>query len=313
MYKKPVQFLLLFVGLFSIVTGCKNASTGNKIDKLVIGVVGGDDPTEKSDCYKSLVPYFEKEMGVKKVDIYITTDYASVIEAMRSKKVDIASVGELAYLIAVERAGAKAIVMPGSADGQRFTSSIILTSSKSDIKSMDDVIKRSKELSLAFADPASTSGHLYPRNYLNSINLEPEKSFKSVSFTNDHSAAILTALSGKVDIACTYSLAVNRLIAKKRMKKEDYRVLWESEPYITSPISVRGDLPKDLKERIKMAYLNLATKEPVLWENFKNKIYIMYPEELRRKIIYIPSADSLYDGIRDIARNCKGFAFMNAK
>jgi len=302
--------LLSIIGLILIHTACNNVDKNAKIDRLVIGIVGGDDPTEKADCYEKLIPYFEKEMGVKKVDIYITSDYASVIEAMHSKKVDIAQIGELAYLLAVERAGAEAIAMAGTAEGQRLTSSIILTSSKSGIQSMDDVKKRSKELSLTFADPASTSGHLYPRNYLNSINLNPEESFKSVSFTNDHSAAILTAVSGKVNIACTYSLAVNRLIAKKRMKKEDYRVLWESEPYIATPVSVRGDLPTELKERIKMAYINLATKEPVLWEDFKNKIYIMYPEEIRKKIIYIPSNDSLYNGVREIARNCKGFKFI---
>lgn len=302
--------LLSIIWLILIHTACNKVDKNVIVDKLVIGIVGGDDPTEKADSYEKLIPYFEKEMGVKKVDIFITSDYASVIEAMRSKKVDIAQVGELAYLLAVDRAGAEAIAMGGTAEGRRLTSSIILTSSKSGIQSMDDVIKRSKELSLTFADPASTSGHLYPRNYLNSINLNPEESFKSVSFTNDHSAAVLTAISGKVDIACTYSLAVNRLIAKKRMIKEDYRILWESEPYIAPPISVRGDLPAELKERIKMAYINLASKEPVLWENFKNKIYIMYPEKLRKEIIYVPSADSLYNGIREVARNCKGFNFI---
>jgi ABC-type phosphate/phosphonate transport system substrate-binding protein len=154
---------------------------------------------------------------------------------------------------------------------------------------------------------------LYPRNYFNSINLEPEKSFKSVSYTNDHAAAVLTALSRKVDLACTYSLALNRLIAKKMMKKEDYLILWESETYIASPISVRGDLPKELKGRIKSAYINLAAKEPVIWESFKNKIYIMYPEDIRKKLIFIPATDSLYNEIRILARNCKGFNFINTK
>ena len=141
--------------------------------------------------------------------------------------------------------------------------------------------------------------------------MEPEKTFKSVSFTNDHSTAILTALSGKVDLACTFSLAVNRLIDKKMIKKEDYVVLWESEPYITPPISVRGDLPNELKEKIKNAYLNLPVKEPELWKKFKNTLYTYYPPDIRKKIIYIASYDSFYNETRKIARNCKGFNFLD--
>ncbi len=310
---KTFSQLLLLLCFFIFFIGCNSKPQNLVIDKIVVGVVGGDDPAERVSCFKKLTPYFEKEFGVKKVDIYVTSDYASVIEAMRSKKVDIAHLGELSYLLAAERAGAEAFVMAGTADGQRATSSIILTSSKSTIMNIDDVKKRSKELSLAFADPASTSGHLYPRNYFNSIGLDPEKSFKTVSFTNDHSTAILTAMSQKVDITCTYSLAVNRLIIKKRIQKDDYRILWESEPYITPPISVRGDLPATLKEKIKQAYLDLPVKEPKLWSDYKNTLYIMYPDEIREKLIYIPSHDSMYNGIRELARNCKNFNFLGSK
>lgn len=308
---KSIRLLSFFlIGIF-LMQGCNNPQSNNKKDKIVIGFTGGDDPTERLNSVSSLKAYFEKEFGVKKVEFYVTTDYAAVIEAMRSKKVDIAQMGELSYILANERSGAEAIVMGGSTDGKRFTSSIILTGSKSGLKNMEDVKSRVRELSLTFADPASTSGHLYPRNYLNSINLNPEKSFKSVSFTRDHSAAILTAVSGKVDLACTFSLALNRLINKNRLKKEQYIVLWESEPYITAPISVRGDLPQELKDKIRKAYLDLPQKEPQLWTNYKNIMYIMYPPEVRKNLIYVPSHDSMYNGIRKIAHNCKDFNFLS--
>jgi len=303
---------LLVLGL-SVLQACKNQKPKDSYDKIVIGFSGGDDPSEKLNSVKSLKPYFEKELGVKKVEFYVTTDYAAIIEAMRSKKVDIAQLGELSYILAAERSGAEAIIMAGTVEGYRFTSSVILTSSKSGLNSMDDVKARAKELSLTFGDPASTSGHLFPRNYLNSIYLTPEKSFRSVVFTANYSAAILTAVSGKVDLACTFSLALDQLIAKKRLSKSQYKVLWESEPYITTPIAVRGDLPDDLKKRIQNAYLNLPKKEPVMWDNYKNTLYIMYPPEIRKKLIYIPSHDSMYNGIRKIARNCEGFKFMDNK
>lgn len=311
---KPIGLFLIVVNAALIFQGCSSPNnSGKKIDKLIFGISGGEDPTERLNCFRALAPYLEKEIGVKKIDFFVSSDYASIIEAMRAKKVDVAHLGELSYLLAVERAGAEAIVMASNGDDRRLSSSIILTSSKSGIKSMDEVRKRSKELSLAFGDPASTSGHLYPRNYLDSIGLNPEKSFKSVSFCRDHYTAILTAVSGKVDIACVFSLAMNKLILKKMLKKEDYIILWQSQLYISPPISVRGDLPKELKEKIKNAYLDLPKKQPTLWKNFKNVIYTIYPEEIRNKLIFSYSNDSMYNGIREAARSCKGFNFLNSK
>jgi ABC-type phosphate/phosphonate transport system substrate-binding protein len=82
---------------------------------------------------------------------------------------------------------------------------------------------------------------------------------------------------------------------------------------VATPIAYRKDLPEELKDKIKKAYINLPIKEPDLWEKFRRKIYNYYPPEIREKLIYIPSDDSMYNGIRKIARECKDFNFLNPK
>ena len=307
--KQKIIYLLLSLILIS----CAGKKEGAYPEKLVIGFTGGDDPSERMNNVNKMARYLEKETGIKKVEVFVSTSYAAIIEGMRAKKVDIAQLGELSYIMAAERSGAEAIVMIGEEDGKRFTSSAIITSSASGLKTMDDVIRRSKELSLSFADPASTSGHLYPRNYLNSIGLEPETSFRKVSFTQDHTSSIMTAISGKVDITCTYTTALYYMIAKGRITPDSYTILWKSEPYIPAPISVRGDLPADLKEKIKQAYLQIHKKDPELWKTYKKIALRMYPDSIRDQLIYVETHDSLYNGIREMARNVKGFVFLNEK
>jgi phosphonate transport system substrate-binding protein len=292
--------------------GCGGQANSEKqIKRLTIGFTGGDDPTERMNNMKLMAGYFAKETGVEKVEYYISSDYAAVIEAMRSNKVDIAHLGELSYLLAVERAGAEAIAAIGMQDGNSFTSSIIITGANSGIKSMEDVAKRSKEINLAFGDPASTSGHLYPRHFFNSIGLQPEQSFKSVTFATSYAAAILSTVSGKTDLACTFKMATQRLVSKGRMSEDDFTIIWESAPYKVAPVSVRSNLPAELKKKIQDAYTNLHIKEPELWANYKKSAMQMYPEDIREKLIYLPAADSMYTRIRQIIDETKDFNFLN--
>ena len=298
---------LLFLSIIGL-SSCQKRNS-QKIDKLVIGFTAGDDPKEMMTNRTLIANYIKKETGVSKVECFMSTDYAAVIESMRAKKVDIAYLGEMSYILAADRAKAEAIIMTGDPKGRRLTSSVIITGLKSGLKNMDDVKRRAKELSLVFADPASTSGHLYPRHYLVSVGLDPEKSFKSVSFTNNHPSSIYTAVSGKTDLACTFRLALERLIRKNKLKREDFVILWESESYVSTPISVRGDLPQAMKDKIKKAYLELPKKEPETWRKYKDVAYLFYPEEIRKDLILVSCHDSLYNGIREMAKNTPNFNY----
>lgn len=304
------RFLLLLLSI-SIFFACKNPKTNNNYpDKLVIGFFGGDEPEQRGRCFNLLAHYIENQTGVKKVEIYETSDYVSIIEAMRAKKVDIAHFGELAYIMAANRANARAIVVLAKKDGSCFAKSIIVASSKSQIKSIEDVKKRAKELTISFADPASTSGHLYPRHYLNSIGLDPEKSFKSVVFSNSHGATVLTVLSGKVDLACVSATTIHLLVVMKKIKPDDIVILWTSQPYIAVPVSVRSDLPPRLIEKIQKAYLDLPTKDAFIWSSFKKTLFKGYPDSIINQFVYMPACDSQYNVIRRMVRQSKNFEFF---
>src|SRR6202008_3504105 len=110
------------------------------------------------------------------VELVQVAQYAATIEAMRADKVDIVHFGALSYLIAAQKAGAQAIVSRGFADGHLGGyRSVIAVPKDSPIHSMQDLKARAKSVIFAFADPASTSGDLYPRVGLLNLGIDPEK------------------------------------------------------------------------------------------------------------------------------------------
>ena len=172
---------------------------------------------------------------------------------------------------------------------------------------MADVKARSKSLTLCFADPASTSGHLIPRAYLVTMGLNPDSSFKETIFAGSHPASILSVASGKVDVGCsTKEYGIDLLLRRGVLKEGQVKVLWQSDPIVSSPIIVRNDLNKDLAKKIQGLFLNMAKDAPDAFKTYA-KLYYPHPE----KLSYMPVQDSMYNGLRKIAKGIKDLNTAN--
>ncbi len=302
---KKIAFILLTLLAFS----CSSNKTKDIPEKIVFGFLTADDPQGTMAYHKILTDYLKKELGIKKIDLFTATDYATLIEAMKAKKLDVALTGELSYLIAHQKAGAEAIVTYSLPDKPIPTGSVIITYPGSGLNSMEDVKAQAKNLTLLFSDPASTSGHLYPRDYLNKIGLDPESSFRQVTFSNGHTATVLSIKAHRVDLACTYLLGLARLERKGIITKSDYKILWTSGNYPSPPFYVRGDLPVAFKTRLQKSLIDFRLKDPLAWKAFSSKALIYFTDSIRNKIIMVTCADSSYNPIREVVKNVKGFNF----
>lgn len=282
--------IVLFIIISIFIAGCGSKQVNEMPDKLVYGMIVGSDPEMQLIRYEKVVDYLSKKTGIE-VEYIKGTDYAAVIEAMKTGKVHIATTGPFSYLLAEAKANAEPLVCTRYRDGRdNFSGSILFTHPESGLNSMEDVKKRASELSLAFADPASTSGYLYPLAYLRNQGMEPEDSFKEVLFAGGHTAGVFSTISGKVDLAATYSTALERLERKNRITPDQYKVLWRSDKIPPGPVYVRKDLPKTLKTQLKDAFINMHEEAPEILEIIKE----MYNKDL----VYIEANDSLYDDLR---------------
>ena len=170
---------------------------------------------------------------------------------------------------------------------------------------MQDLKAHAKDIVFALADPASTSGDLYPRVSLQALGIDPDKDFKRIVYADGHLADIMAVNSGKVDAGAFSESFLPRLFAKGKMNPSDIHILWTSEPIPNEPVAVRKALPEKLKKEIQEAYLDMHTRDPELYASL-----IKSTNTSNTGSTYIPVSDSTYDGLRHYALQVKQFNFL---
>lgn len=266
-----------------------------------------ENPGRREKMYKLRCEYLEKRLGIE-VEMVRTTQYGPVIEAMRAKKIEITNLSTFPYLIASKKAGAEAIVAMSDVDGNlRTYHSCIIVKAESDIDSVEELADKAGELSFAFVNPASTSGHLIPRYFLEQHGISPESDFKELVFPGKQNASILSVKSGKVDAAAIASNTLFKLKKYGSVKEGELKVIWKSIPIPSGAISVRSDLPEDLKQAIAQAYVELSTVDPELYEYIRD-----YYDEYRPDPVgdYMAVDDSIFDEMRIFSGKIKELAML---
>lgn len=287
--------------LFAALAGCrsKTALDANGVPhKLVIAVYEGDNPGETTVVLTKVQKYLETKLNMP-VEFQQSTDYTTVIEAMISGKVHMAYLSPFSYVLATQKQKLVPLVAPGF-NGKPFSyRSMIVTNPRSGLRNMDDVRARAKDLTLCYADPASTSGHLIPRAYLISIGLDPKTAFKQTMFAGSHSASLLSVKSGKTDLGCVFELLYDKMIREGGIKEGDVVKLWESDPIVEGPVCMRPEVSSAFTEKVRQAYLAMSS-DPLGHDAFRAFISMYFPKQADN-MSYINANDSLYNGLRKIA------------
>jgi phosphonate transport system substrate-binding protein len=234
-------------------------------------------------------------LGIKVTEVN-AADYNAVVEAMRTGHADIASFGPVTYVQAVERAGVEAmvIVAPFGDKSQAGYTSKIIVKAGSPIKTLQDL--RGK--TFAFVDPASTSGNYVPTlELMNAFGMTNEdlhtngRFFSSVSFSGRHQNGLQAVLNGDIDAAPIASDILDAELAAGRVKESDFAVIHKSPIIPNAPISIRKELPADLKAKVKQFFLNY--KNPDYFE-----FMLGWPPE--RKPDFVEANDRDLDYVRDL-------------
>ncbi len=302
LYLFPILLSLLCLSL----NGCKPGNASDSWPKVLRYAYSPQMEELQGGTfrYDEMRKYLQSQLHIP-VELIQVDTYASTIEAMRAQKVDIATYGGLSYILASQKAGAEAIVARGFPNGSRGGyRSVIAVPKNSPIHSMADLKAHAKDLVFDFADPASTSGYLYPRVGLQSMGINPDTDFKKVVFAGNHLAAAMTIVSGKVDAGAYMESVMIRLIALHKMSPDSVRIIWRSELIPNSCTTVRKNLPEKLKQQIQAALISLPQKDPALWANYMQTFHTPWSGSVN-----VPVTDADYDGLRKYAAQVKNFNF----
>ncbi|MDN4016494.1 phosphate/phosphite/phosphonate ABC transporter substrate-binding protein [Zwartia panacis] len=203
-----------------------------------------------------LKAYLERTLN-KKIEIIVTTDYSSMIEAMRFGRIEVAYFGPFSYVLAKSRAPAIEPFAVGVERGAPTYNSVLIANAAGDVKALADI----KGKPFAFGDQASTSSHLAPRAYLlKTAQLDGEKDYKPV-FLGTHDAVARAVQAGQVPAGALSKPILDSLIEKKIIDPSKIVQIGLSDPIPNYPIVMQGNLTPALKESVRGAFLDMKDKE----------------------------------------------------
>lgn len=213
--------------------------------KIKVGLIPTEGGADIIKRFQPLIDHLKKTLQID-VEPFSASDYAGIITAMAHKHIDFAYFGPKSYVEASARANAEALALELNKDGAQGYYGVIITKKGSGIDSLDKAIRNNR--TFAFTDPNSTSGCLVPSVlFYRDLKTPPEELFKEVSFSGSHGASILAVKNGKVDVAATNNIDMDRMIEKGSVSADDFEIIWRSELIPGAPMCGRKDLPESLK------------------------------------------------------------------
>jgi len=284
------------ISAFTISSAQSQTATAECEDpkELTFAIIPTEETVAELQLYQPITERMTKLTG-KKIQFFMPTSYASVVEGLLSKFIDVAVLGPYSYVIAnskdeeievfatyAKRAGFLQEEGPGykaalvTKKGSKFTTIASLKGSL-----------------LGLVDPGSTSGNLFPRIvFSKEIGGDLDKYFKKVVYTGSHELSTIAVARGKVDAAFVATHRFDNVVSKGEVKLEDFNILWKSPPIPQDPFVYRSPLCQKLKDQIKATFLGLSKDVPGE-KNFLDNVK-------SNKFVEMSSAD--YDVIRELKK-----------
>jgi phosphonate transport system substrate-binding protein len=189
------------------------------------------------------------------VRVTVASDYAAVIEALRNRTADLAWVHPVGYVLANREAKAT-IVAKNLWHGKSTFTARIYVRKESGFKAPEDL--RGK--TIAFVDPASSSGYVYPMLLFMQRGLvkgrDPKTFFREVVYSGSHDASMRALLNGHVDAIASFDMAREQYL-KDPAERE--KVIWIAEtPLIPEAgIASRDGLDPAVVNRLRASLVKM--------------------------------------------------------
>jgi len=283
---KPFRrtFILAAVTLFTTFS-LSAAAQSRDPAKLRVALLPDENASTLIQNAQPLKAYLEKTLK-KEIELIVTTDYSSMIEAMRFGRIEVAYFGPFSYVLAKSRAPEIEPFAVGVERGAPFYNSILIATANGPVKSLADV--RGKPF--GYGDQASTSSHLAPRAHLLSkAGLDGDKDYKPVHL-GTHDAVARAVQAGQVPAGALSKPIFDNLVSRGTIDATKVVQLDLSPAIPNYPIVMQGNLAPALKQAIRSAFLDMKDKEVL---------------KAFRVESFAATDDKAYDVLRDTAKVLK--------
>ena len=252
-------FGMMAISFWGIGSQLAMAATCENPEALTLAIIPTEESVAELQLYKPVTDRMEKLTG-KKIQFFMPTSYASVVEGLLSKFVDVAVLGPYSYVIANSKDKSIEVFAtyakrPGhmQEEGPGYRG-VLISKRGSKFTSIDSL----KGSTLGLTDPGSTSGNLMPRvAFTKVIGKDLEKFFGKVVYTGSHELSSVAVVKGKVDAAFVATHRFDNVVNKGEASLDGVNILWKSDPIPQDPFVYRNTLCGNIKAKIRETFLGL--------------------------------------------------------
>ena len=284
----PVILLVL-----AFIIGCQNdAPLGTKDNPVKLYFTPSVDADTIATNSRDFIDFLEKETGLI-FKTGIPTNYVAVVEAFGSKRADIGMMNSFGYLMANDKYGAVAKLRV-LRYGHDYYQGQILAHVDSDIKDVKDLDGKK----MAFVDPSSTSGYMFPLKIMKDAGVEPGNTM----FASKHDNVVVMIYQKQVDAGATYYSAPSEdgkiRDARSRVKtqypdvEDKVKIVTTTDKIPNDPFVFRKGLPEEITKKFIAAVKKFVSTEEGK-ANFK-RIYSVEG--------VVDTSDADYDSLRKMVK-----------
>ena len=240
-----LRIFFLFIGLLILPLPCNAQLPGSVENPLRMMFVPSGDAQVILKGGQEIGQLLQKATGLH-FKSSVATSYAAVIEAMGAGKVDIGWLATFSYVLAHDKYGVELLLVV-KRFGSPFYRGQIMVRGDSGIQDLAGL----KGKRFAFVDPASTSGHLYPKTLLLSEGFDPDHFFAKTIFVGSHNAVVLAIYKGEVDGGAAYDGSRSAVAKAFPDVFDKVSVIAYTREIPNDTVSVRKALSNELKTKIR--------------------------------------------------------------
>ncbi len=245
---------LILVALLASVSVAQ-AANGRKTFRIVL--VPERNIFEQQRKYQNLCDY-TCELLPLDVRFDVLKGYKEVLSAMKEGRADGAFMGSFVAAYGIDNYGLIPLVRPVWPSGESHYRSYIFK--RSGLPVTRDIATW-KGRSFVFVNPSTSAGYFFPLSLLRNNGVkEPGEFFSRIQFAGSHDAAVWMVANDIVDIGAAKNTVFKEFIKRKPELGEKVEILYAEGHYPDSTLVVRADLPKEMRETIRMVFLRMDSQ-----------------------------------------------------
>ncbi|MEM9282421.1 MAG: phosphate/phosphite/phosphonate ABC transporter substrate-binding protein [Verrucomicrobiota bacterium] len=248
---KSTSYLVAAIAAAFTLAATGQADEKSNPDVLRVALLPDENSGTIIKANEGLKAYLEDALE-KEVELVVTTDYSSMIEAMRRGRLELGYFGPLSYVLAKEKSPELVPFAAQMKNGSATYHSIFIGNAEAGIEKPEDV----KGKTMAYGDQASTSSHLIPKSLLIDRGLQAGDDYEE-QFLGSHDAVALAVQNGNADVGGMSQPIYEALVEKGTIDPEKVVVLEVSPPFPNYPWTMQGYLDEELQSKIRNAFYSL--------------------------------------------------------